>query len=691
MAEAKSHRLRLCALLLLALAAFPVPAQAITATFGDIEIAPQPPPKGNSWHGYFEYVFHVHNKSAERPHLVSLSIPFERLFINEDSIRDLRRTVQVGAKETVRVSLLQPDHPPVYGSDVEVTIDGRRQERELPLNLKNAESRSHYGYGRGYSRAVGLATEPLILMGRGVHPLPVMEPARPGGMAGVGTPGSPGMPGGMPGPAGMAPPPGMPGGGPPGVLPGGAARPVILSDGISERLLLPATGNGLPCLVGTLSWWLLATEMGWIDMPPGKPGLPPSGFQFVNVETWSDNWLAYSRYDGIVVRADELKDVPAEVQSALWQYVETGGALLVLGKADLRGLSALTKTPSDEAGWTMVRAGFGVCHLSPDANYDGWDSKHFNQLATDWTSAVPIWQQQRSTVEANRTFPVIEELGIPIKGLFVLMFLFTLAIGPINLLVLTRLKRRLWLLWTTPAISLFTCLAVFGYMLISEGWQGQLRSETLTLLDETTHRATTIGWTGVYSPLTPGDGLHFSYETEVVPQRYFEGRRGGARSCTIDWSHDQHFAAGWVEARVPAHFKVCKSEMRRERVTLQRERDGRWSMVNGLGAAISHFWYADDKGQIHAAENVAAGARAMLTRTEKECQAQAKTMRSILSGISWMSGMQQLAASPEHYLRPGLYLAEVDDSPFLEDALRNAKKRKVHALIVGFSSTSPER
>ena len=268
------------------------------------------------------------------------------------------------------------------------------------------------------------------------------------------------------------------------------------------------------------------------------------------------------------------------------------------------------------------------------------------------------------------------------------MFLFTLGIGPINLILLSRLKRRIWMLWTTPLISLATCVAVFGYMLISEGWEGQLRTDTLTLLDETTHRATTIGWTGVYSPLTPSDGLHFSYETEVVPQRFFESEQGGARSCVIDWSQDQHLAAGWVEARVPAHFKVRKSEMRRERVTIQQEEDGRLSMVNGLGAAIRHFWYVDDKGQMYQAEDIAAGARAVLALTEKESQPQTMSVGRILVSTSWMSQMKEIAATPQRYLRPGNYLAEVDDSPFLEDALRNVKKRKAHALIVGFRQPS---
>jgi hypothetical protein len=648
MAESLQGRLRLSAFLLLLAS----PVQAITMTFGDIEITSEPAPKGTSSHGYFEYVFHVFNTSAERPHTVSLNIPAEKFFLHEDSIRELRRTVQVGAKETVHVSLLQPDHPSIGGRDVAVVIDGRRQEREL--TLRPSESLRRYHYRRRGSPVSAAPADPLILLGSRVKELPRMDPA-PSGAGGPGMPGGPPMPGGVGGPPGMPPP----------RAPAGAMAP--------RRP--PA-------------------EKGEIELKVGKPRLPARGFQFVADESWSSTWLAYTRYDGIIITAEELKTLSVGIQTALWQYVETGGALLVLGQTELRGLSAATETKK-EKGWLEVRAGFGICRVSPDANYDTWDGYHFSQLMNDWRSTNSAWSAgQRNTLDANREFPVIDDLGIPVRGLFVLMFLFVLGIGPVNIFVLTRLKRRIWLLWTTPVLSLCTCLAVFGYMLISEGWSGRLRSETLTLLDEATHRATTIGWTAVYSPLTPSDGLHFSLDTEVIPQRFFEGGNGGARSCAVDWGQDQHFAAGWVEARIPAHFKVRKSELRRERVALHRESDGRWSMVNGLGAAIRHFWFADANGQIHEAEDVAPGARAMLSLTEKENPVETKTMQSVLFGpgsLNLMSTLQLIERSPQNYLRPGRYLAEVEDSSFLEDALRNVRTRKVHALIVGFPPTSPER
>ncbi|HEY7426191.1 MAG TPA: hypothetical protein VH682_18315 [Gemmataceae bacterium] len=624
--------------LLLALAA---PAQAMT--YEDIEVTLQSDSKDKSSHGYFEYVFLITNRSAERPHTVTLSVPDQKGFTGSDHIRELRRTVRVGAKETVRVALLQPDYPHLGGEDVAVFLDERRQEYPVVLRPNATQHSSHLYFSRGGRGSFSAgAPEPLVLKSPSIRKtFPRAE-----------TPPGPGM-GGMAGRrSGMRPPGAGPGGFPP----------------------MPRRGFG--------------------RVPPGvpspaKPGVPANTHFLAEqqpLESWSTDWLAYARYDGIVVRGDDLKAMPPAVRMALWQYVETGGSLLVLGDADLRGLS-VSRTKESEDGWRLVEAGFGRCIVSPDDDFDQWKENHFELLKSSWAETAMPWEGQRNSYEANEKFPVVDDIGVPIKGLFVLMFLFTLAIGPVNFLVLARKKRRIWMLWTTPAISLFTCLTVFGYMLLSEGWEGHLRTETLTLLDEGTHRATTIGWTAAYSPLTPSDGLHFDYQTEVVSQRAEPVRRAGVRSCTLDWSRDQHLASGWIEARVPAHFKVRKSEMRRERVTVRHETDQSVSIFNRLGAEMRRFSYKDEKGQLYTAEHVAAGAEAKLKlENVGEMPELTRTIRSVFLSPSWLDSMQGLASAPLHYLRPRSYLAEMDDSPFLEPALRTAKTRKCRSVVVGFLS-----
>src|SRR5262249_14808615 len=302
------------------------PARAVT--YEDIDVTLLPEPKDKSSHGYFEYVFLVTNRSAERPHTVTLSVPDQKSYTGSDYIRELRRTVvQVGPKETVRVALLQPDYPHLGGEDVAVFLDERRQEYPVVLRPNATQHSSRYYFpGGGFRSSPGGVPEPLVLKSPSIRKnFPVTE-LPPGPVMG-------GIPGRR---SGMRPPVAGPGGIPP-----------------VPRRGFGRTPPGLPT--------------------PAKPGVPahPQFTPAQPIENWSTDWLAYSRYDGIVVRGDDLKAMTPDVRTALWQYVETGGSLLVLGDADLRGLS-VSETKQIENGWRLVEAGFGRCIVSPDDDFDQW-------------------------------------------------------------------------------------------------------------------------------------------------------------------------------------------------------------------------------------------------------------------------------------------------------------------------------
>ena len=62
------------------------------------------------------------------------------------------------------------------------------------------------------------------------------------------------------------------------------------------------------------------------------------------IPQWPRHWLAYSGFDGVVLRAKEWNAAPAEVRQALGQFVRAGGQLIVAGTIplppDARKLSA---------------------------------------------------------------------------------------------------------------------------------------------------------------------------------------------------------------------------------------------------------------------------------------------------------------------------------------------------------------
>jgi hypothetical protein len=242
------------------------------------------------------------------------------------------------------------------------------------------------------------------------------------------------------------------------------------------------------------------------------------------------------------------------------------------------------------------------------------------------------------------------------------------------------------MLWTVPMIALLTCLAIAAFSLFGEGWSATTRTEGLTLLDETAHRATTIGWAAVYSPITPSDGLHFSYDTELDPQLQFwwAGRRRSIGN-TVDWTNDQHLASGWVMARVPAFFKLRKSETRRERLGVRQDANGA-TLVNGLGAPIHQVWWADGSGRIYSAANVPAGAQAEVKPTGAQAAGQPSALRRTVSQ-DWLAQFKALAEQPQAVLMPNCYLAVLDGSPFIEEGLKNVKTRKARNLVYGIQGS----
>jgi hypothetical protein len=169
------------------------------------------------------------------------------------------------------------------------------------------------------------------------------------------------------------------------------------------------------------------------------------------VSEWSQNWLSYSRFNGVVMTGLEWVSLPPGVRGALLEYVRCGGSVLTVGEAELGEEVSSFGQIRDER-FTLNAIGFGTFLTTPS--------------------------------NANNWFPVIDDLSIPVRGLLAIVLIFTILIGPVNLYLLSRKKRQIWLLWTVPLLSLTASVIVFGYAALAEGWKGYSRIQSLTILDE---------------------------------------------------------------------------------------------------------------------------------------------------------------------------------------------------------------
>jgi len=277
-----------------------------------------------------------------------------------------------------------------------------------------------------------------------------------------------------------------------------------------------------------------------------------------------------------------------------------------------------------------------------------------------------------------------------VRGLFITMLVFVTLIGPVNVYWLSRSRRRIWLLWTVPAFSLITCVFLVAYMLGTEGWHGHVRAEGITILDEPAQRATTIGWAGFYCPTTPQGGLHFSTDTELTAHLlssrgiYVDKPQGHA----VEWSDQQILSEGWAVAKVPIHFMTRRSEKRLERVTVRKNNDGGLALVNSLGADIRSIHLAAADGKIYAANDVGIGVETKLQPTDRRAADRLDKFSEAFA-VTWIKSSEVMESKPEDYLRPGCYVAVLDDSPFLEQGLEYMQSRKLRSVVFGVLKEAP--
>jgi hypothetical protein len=411
------------------------------------------------------------------------------------------------------------------------------------------------------------------------------------------------------------------------------------------------------------------------------------------VGAWSQNWLGYTRYDGILLTATDFVRMPPTLRTTMERFVETGGLLLVFGPVTLpRAWQRWSHL--DFGGFSAFIGGFGVCMVRDGvSNSAGLSQGEAASLVRILKKRLTQLAAKQTPEAANRSFPVISGTGVPVRGMLVLMLLYAIVVGPINLLYLARFERKTWILWTVPVISLVTSGVVFFYAIFGEGfWGVKCRLAGVTYLDENTRRSASLAWLGLYSTLSIGEGLHFQLDTEATPQVSRSSYRAASVFRSFDWSKDQNMDEGWVSSRVPIHFRIRNTQHRRERLTLKPLPNNRLGVVNGLGAHISRLILIDHSGNRYHGASIPPGADIELSGPITDfIPSNSLRPDGFFQGFSddWLSLFTRTRESaPSDQLR-GRYLAVLDGAPFIETGLPNTRG-DITSTVLGVLKINPE-
>jgi hypothetical protein len=405
---------------------------------------------------------------------------------------------------------------------------------------------------------------------------------------------------------------------------------------------------------------------------------------------WSPNWLAYSGYAAVALTAGEWEAAPAPVREALLRYGACGGLVLLVGQTPPPVRWILER--QDVAGGSFLALGAG--HWAITANSpENWTEEFRNRAALRLQEAARRWHTEFDVGEAHKIYPVKENVKVEAAGFFYMLLLFALLVGPALLFVLARKRRRIWLFWVVPTASLSASVLILAYSLISEGVTPHRRADTLVLLDQTRNEGTLLGLVGYYAPLTPGQGFRFAPETALAP---FEvknrwRRAGGTQPAwQIDHTRDQHWTAGFAQARVPAIAQVRKPLVARERLDIQESADG-LVVVNGLGADIRALRVRATDGRWYEFGPLGAGRRAAPTPAAAPPDTAARPAAAVHAATQtegWAAGLTGLRIA-QLALEPGSYAAELSVCPFLERGLTGHLHNTERTVLIGRFAASP--
>jgi len=202
---------------------------------------------------------------------------------------------------------------------------------------------------------------------------------------------------------------------------------------------------------------------------------------------------------------------------------------------------------------------------------------------------------------------VVPGIGIAPVGAFqILITLFVILIGPVNYVLLRRMKRLQLLIITVPLGSVAVACTLFLYALLGDGITTRVRARSFCELDQRTGEEVVAARLSYYAGIAPSGGLHFSRETAVYPIRTMSGAfdRNEVSRLDMNWSSGQHLQGGWLNSRTPTQYLTVTARASQRELKI-RQQGNTFQAGNFLGRKIEQLVLADSQGKLYWADSIA--------------------------------------------------------------------------------------
>jgi hypothetical protein len=282
----------------------------------------------------------------------------------------------------------------------------------------------------------------------------------------------------------------------------------------------------------------------------------------------------------------------------------------------------------------------------------------------------------------QKWFPVVSDLSIPLLGISIVILLFVILAGPINLFLLTMYNKRILLLVTVPALSFLFAGAILMYVILADGFNTDVRIASGAYLDQRSGTYSSLIQYGIYARTTPRNVV-FDSDDELNISDFNDDDR-----FNIDWtSGKQVIPSRFAAVRKPAYYKIRKAGTTRLKLDFDFNGENSY-VVNGLGKDVKQLFVCDAKGALWKAENIAAGQKATLSPVDKlddNKQNNEPMFCYCISTLRWDFNEYSVNIHKKaNSLCPGSYIAEFSSSgPFANNGVSYAQEKNSYAFLLG--------
>jgi hypothetical protein len=327
-----------------------------------------------------------------------------------------------------------------------------------------------------------------------------------------------------------------------------------------------------------------------------------------------DNWLAFSGFDSVIMLDSDWTSMPAGSRNALLSWLRLGGHLVIYS----------TSSPSKASLGIPDDTSFGTVDIQ---SIPGSLTLNASDLVSHLTTGHPLKTHRYAMTEdfgsgwsLFNSFPQKEFRYF----LFVIVLLiFVVLVGPVNLFVFAKSGRRHLLFITTPIISLGASVILIALILFQDGFGGD--GKRLVLMEVPAGNGENAAFilqeqvsrTGVltranfmvevpsfFSPVPMEENRWTRFNDSETDGNYTLQPDGSGLSASGDWFQSRSMQGQTIAAVMPTRGRIERAA-------------GSSELLSTFGFPIEKLFYRDAQGQWYRAESVETGKPFSLTSVDE--------------------------------------------------------------------------